>query len=1248
MASRRFKWTAAGSTVAAIGLAFVGYNLIAAQGQGVLAQEPLNLQVSTKASFIMAVDDSGSMNFQTQFPGADGEGCWSRSRQSFFGANGALLTSGDTCDYFFVAPGPRINDYHGVPPLDTLGFARSSDFNPTYYNPAVKYEPWIKADGTPDVQSPPGAARYDPRPAFSNAVLDLTTNYYGTTANDTYRMQDGMVLPAGTYYNGTTVARNTVWSGGSTKVYMRYWPATFYMKYTNDADALPVLPGTPNAYNGMTRTKVDNACGAGCAMWKYTITSSNAAALQNFANWFTYYGNRNRAMVAGLTRSMADVNKLRVGYFRINQNGSYNATNKRLTMRDMGVPTQKTALFNEMRELSAAGGTPNRPAVAAAALQFTRTDTDAPVQLSCQKNAVMLFTDGFSNSGGPTVGNQDENMGAPFSDGNSNTMADIVTQYYLSKNGQSPLRTDIVAGKVPVPEACKGANPDKKLDCQTNLHINFYGVTLGARGNLFNPDLVQDPYEDASIYTKWPGRTDDDRNTIDDIWHASVNTRGEYINARTPAEITDAMRRVLSAVTSGGSPSGGTGSSGARIGAGSISVAPEYQIENEGTDWFSKLQANRLSVDPTTRALVQTPYWEASAQLQSAATRRIFYTKNGATREFIGGNVTLDDLCTKPAAQYPGISGCTATDLAVNVGTLGVLSAADAVNYLRGDTSLEKRSGGKMRDRTTRIGDIITSSPVISSPIDDFGYRSMTGVIGTSYTAYLTSKANNANYMVYVGANDGMLHAFNGGMNAQGNTVTGGGTEAFAYIPNTSLGHMGNLLYPYNMANKGVQKFQHKYFVDGQITVGDTYYGNAWHTTLVGASGAGGRSVFGLDVTAPGSFGASNKLWEISDLDSTLPQAVRNNIGFVLGKPVIVPVLGTGTTPVWKAIFGNGFNSASGKAVLFVVDIATGATTMIEAVEAGSAVPSGSNGLASIVAIDRWGGTGQNVRTRDGFADTVYGTDQKGAVWKFDLRTNQNLTVPLFTTRPYVDGGITRRQPITGGITAGNGIKGGVMLYFGTGSFSFEEDGKDNSLQSLYGVNDAATGAVSSTLTRSNLTGRTVTTNGNLRTLTTNVTNPTNTQGWYLDLPLGTGTDAASERYVGNPSLANGIVAMTTYAPVPGGEGCSTPGVNWFFAFYPLTGEGALGRATLNSPGGTGFNEGTAGIRNNSTGSAPVLNNNPFALPRVPPPNLSGGTAPPSGPPTPPAVGCVQGYQNGPDTIYIPYPCGRQSWRQIQ
>src|SRR5690606_9126545 len=121
-----------------------------------------------------------------------------------------------------------------------------------------------------------------------------------------------------------------------------------------------------------------------------------------------------------------------------------------------------------------------------------------------------------------------------------------------------------------------------------------------------------------------------------------------------------------------------------------------------------------------------------------------------------------------------------------------------------------------------------------------------------------------------------------GGINADGVVDSAnGGREVFAYIPQAVLGHMGNLLYPYVASDDNDQKFDHRYFVDGPIAVSDAYYDGSWKTVLVGTTGAGGRSVFGLNVSNPGGFGANSRLWEIDDQHAD--SAVAANIGHVLG-----------------------------------------------------------------------------------------------------------------------------------------------------------------------------------------------------------------------------------------------------------------------------------------------------------------------------------------------------------------------------
>ncbi|WP_129136432.1 PilC/PilY family type IV pilus protein [Luteimonas sp. YGD11-2] len=1222
-----------------------------------LAQAPMNTQVQIPPSFIMALDDSGSMNWETLNNTRDGTFTWAREtsggQRRFYRANGTAFGYGEglnnTTNFLMVFAYPgRNNQQNRIPPVPNFGFARSHEFNPAYFNPAVNYVPWKRADGSDYLVVDPTNAPVDPRPAGSNNKLnhtiDLTQDLERDDGDWRFTVRQDMLIPAGTRFSGGNDCGNLHRGGGwnthtqditasqNCLVGFSYFPATYYLTSSTS----PGYTATPlqivNPVGGPPNT----------TLYRYEIRPENYAspaqydaAIQNFANWFTFYRTRREALISGLTNSLVAVNNMSVGWFRINDRSN-------VTMRDMSNLTQRQALFNDIYALRASGSTPNRRAVRHLGEQFKRTGSNAPVQLSCQRNAGMLFTDGYINEEGnsPTdYDNADGGMGPPFADNFSNTMADIVVPYYSQS-----LRPDIEANAVPVPAACAGPSPDPRLDCQRNLHMNFYGITLGTLGRMYGVTYLPDPEmpwvvspDPFTVHPGWVAPQDMHPNAVDEMWHATLNSRGEMINATTPAAITAAMRRILLTVAAGSSPSGTLALTGARVGTGSLSVTPEYEALNEGTDWSGKLSATRLSMSTGSNAIVQQFAWEASTRFPGHAIRssQTYFGRGATVHQFNAGNLNLSDLCTKSNELYPGMSRCSDTELTA----LGA-DAGSAVRYLMGDVTLEEQNGGFLRDRTTLLGDIVNSNPVVSSPRDDYGYRSLGGAIGTSYASYLQNKSSRG-YMVYVGANDGMLHAFNGGMSADGTVTSNGGRQEFAYIPTTALGHMGNLLFPYNPANGADQKFDHRYYVDGPVTVSDICgtscnASSDWRTALVATSGAGGRSVFALDVSSPGSFGASSRLWEISDLNTSLPQTVRDNIGFVLGRPVVVPVK-IGTNVRWYAIFGNGYNSKNGRAVLFIADLSgTSPVRMIEAVESGA--PPGVNGLGNIVVLDRKGASPGDW-VRDGFADTVYAADQKGAIWKFDLldTTNSTLTTPVFTTREHTEGGVVYRQPITGGMTAATGPGGGVMLYFGTGSFSFNGDPTDTSMQSLYAVNDPVNGPATSTLTRSHLVGQTVASDRSLDVVAT----PLASRGWYVDLPTG-------ERFVGNPRIASGVVFMPTYVPNAGGTGCATAGLNWLFGLNARSGAAGLSAARWGAPDGASPPEGTASVSLNTRGTAPVKDVGVNVLPRLSPP-VPDPTAP-GLPPNPPAAGCwmtvtVAGLV---DPLYLPYPCGRQSWRQIQ
>lgn len=1247
------------SVVAAGGVALLLSDSVGAnatrQGDGMLAQEPLHLGATVSPNFIMAIDDSGSMTFQTLLAGSDGEGCWKNN--SFF--TGTALNTDGSCEYYYVLPGQRVNNYHGIPPFDQFGFARSPDVNPSYFNPDKTYDPWINDQLASYGNASVTDTKIDPR---GTATVKLFESNFSTSFNNLFLVRDGMNIPSGVRFQAcsewdgsncedwdTYTSTGYAWQWGAQRIAIEHTPAVVYLKANR----------TISGYSAPVR--IAGACGTGCDLYRYVPTS--AEAKQNFANWFSYYGNRNRAMVAGLTRSLVDVSNLRVGYFTINsgrrtyQCGKNTCTAfdnyQPVSMLDVNNVAEKKQLMTQVLGLPASGGTPNRHAVGHIGSQFN-TNTNI-IQHACQKNAGMLFTDGFSNSGGPTgFGNADQNMGAPFSDSHSDTLADLATHYYSTTLRSGAFTT----GKVPPsnPAVCESgtAQEKKAADCNTNLHMNFYGVTLGARGELFGKvyGVTADGGTDGQLATTealalasspaWSAVVDDRRETVDEIWHATMNTRGRYINATTPADITIAMRDVLSSVGVGGGVSGSLAITGSRIADGSLSIEPKFN--RNGTDWYGDVIASKPSRGTGGR-IEYTTVWTASQKLPAPGSRKLFYgTSDGDSTPVVadfysGGPASLDALCANYAGGSCGpVAGTLISSLGVTIG--------EAIGYLAGNTALE---GSKLRKRTNRLGDIVNSTPAISAPTDDFGYALLRKADGSyefdpyDYQDYLDDKKDRKK-IVYVGANDGMLHAFHGET----------GVEQFGYIPATAVGHLGNLLFPTS------PNFQHRYYVDGPVVVSDAMFAiDDWRTVLIGTAGAGGRSVFGLDVSNVGTsaFASSNVLWEVNDRMTGGNSAAADRIGYVLGKPVVVPVRGADGVPVWKAIFGGGYanrlndaDTTKGTVTLFIVDVKTGTIDYIDAKETGG--PALPNGLGNVTAVDR-----QRVvssawqRGTDGMVDTVYAGDQHGNVWKFDLTKTGASRValggkPLFTAK---DGtlGTSKRQAIMGGLEVAAGPRGGVLVLFGTGSFAYDGDKLNTDVQSFYAVLDQPSESLTLPLSRGSLQVQTLST---ADIVSRSSVNYFTKRGWYLDLAV---TDSGNlvkkgERMVGYPRLEGSILYFPTYAPTEG-DACSGGGSNFLYGLSAISGSGALGAVRVGSPGGDSKAEGTGRLPLDTDGAAPIKDVNVYN---------TGKQAALTGSPDDAAVNAYNALAPeycaaivsvaGSEPLYRVRPCGRQSWRQIR
>lgn len=722
-----------------------------------------------------------------------------------------------------------------------------------------------------------------------------------------------------------------------------------------------------------------------------------------------------------------------------------------------------------------------------------------------------------------------------------------------------------------------------------------------------------------------------------------TGTPDNYFFARDPSKLKAALEEIFEAAAASDESTGG-GGAGARVGSDSFTVQAGYDVPDDSNDWTGWLRGFAVDTEGG-RGAVQ---WDAANGVPAHGSRRIYMATSPTVLRDDG---SVDDEVEAAEFKHSNLPGYTDVGKGMSLGLwvddlawLKTRDVADVVDYLRG------KSVPGFRQRSSVLGDIVNSDLAISTPRDDYGYGNWRyaasestpwkASLGESYQDYLEAKQGR-DPMVYAGANDGMLHGFTAGVD--------GGQEQFAFIPYGSLRHLGELANP---------AYDHEYFVDGGIAIGDAPFSASgdWRTVLVGSTGAGGGkrrvgggtvsdgSVFALDVSAPGSFDADDVLWELSGED-------HDDLGFVLGRPHIVPIKGSGG-PRWVALFGNGPNSSNGAPVLFVVDLQSG--RVLRALKPSGDDHAQRNGLMHIAPVA--------LANSDGLVDTVYGGDLRGNVWKFDLGDASSTEwevafggEPLFTA---MRGGA--RQPVAGAIEVSRGPVGGVTLFFGTGRYFAHGDNENTAVQTLYSIWDGP-GAARISGGRDALVAQTissgVTSNGHAtRNVSRNPVSYATHRGWYVDLLVN--DSAEGERFIGEPRLQSGKVIFPTY--VPGQAVCSAGGgTNWQYALDLLTGGAAMSGVSLDPAGDSPVCSGAdcGGISLNKGGdtSAPVKTVDVF-VPKPLRPGVGGG----GGVCTPGDEDCSVDellgaskctfvlHTPGADPLYLPRPCGRQSWRQVR
>jgi type IV pilus assembly protein PilY1 len=1053
---------------------------------------------------------------------------------------------------------------------------KSAAYNPLYYNPSVVYDPPLKYDAASNsysVYTTSFTAAYVNGFYPSHGTVDLSSRFRPTWSKDPSTSTQSESSGAPSCSSNSEKLRNNFAPNPAQEYQLppqpdqRYSgvPAYYYVYDTTLAACTSPALSNDNCYR---RVVVSTTSGPG-----------GKDERENFANWYSFYRTRNLMTATAATRALQDVPvTARVAWQSLNScNGTTSSSPGRLfdssctgwssTNYDKRIREFKGAhrenLFSWLSRFPANGGTPLREATSRAGEYFRTTGVSspyaqdpqvslgtAPHPLSCRPNFHILMTDGIWNdslgnfcsgsrcsnadNASRTLPTPDPKLGvkkydytprAPYRDSNGDSVADVAFHYWATD-----LQPNLTNNLMPYWADREGTDDEKfwnpKNDPATWQHMVTFTVGLGLGRTFTAPGLPWGGgthegtgYANLLAGTPWPATgADVSPGNVYDLWHAAINSRGQSFSADTPVELSRALATALNRILERQSAAAALTANSTRLSTGTLL----FQARFFSGTWMGSLTAYPIDTD----GVIGPVRWEATASGKIPThDRRNIFTWSGAA------GIAFDESSLTTAGLWTHID------------------SAALLNYLRGDKSNEYPSGAKYRSRSSPIGDIINSDPAFVYA-ENFGYRALPE--GSTYPTFVAAKKARAK-MLYVGSNDGMLRAVNADT----------GEEKFAYVPNEVIP---------NLAELARRDYGHRFYVDGSPTAWDAHFGSdGWKTILTGTTGAGGKSVFALDVTDPDAFSASKVLWEINQstpqrTGETVDPQYGTRLGYTIGQAVVVKL----NNGEWVAIFGNGYRNsveagaASAEASLYIVRLSDG--KLIRRIDTGVAGTADEpNGLGTPTLYDVDG---------DEVYDVVYAADNRGHVWKFDLTSTNPVSwriafdsasgfpngQPLFRARS-ASGEV---QPISARLelAAPPPGKPGIMVVFGTGRFFA---GKDSSslaanAQSFYGIWDNGSPVTEpkrdTALQKQRVLGtRTVTRVDpvtkvseqiGVRDLSAEPVDWSAKRGWFIDLP------DAGERVIGAAAVRGGRVIFTTQ--VPSTDPCEFGGSGWLMEVSATTG----------------------------------------------------------------------------------------------
>ncbi|MES2089783.1 MAG: PilC/PilY family type IV pilus protein [Pseudomonadota bacterium] len=738
--------------------------------------------------------------------------------------------------------------------------------------------------------------------------------------------------------------------------------------------------------------------------------------------------------------------------------------------------------------------------------------------------------------------------------GTPNTLADVAEYYYMT-DLRTPTLGNCTAGAGGSGDVCDNTGLTASgRDTALWQHMATFTLGLGVNGTLPYDRLYLDHATDStSSYYKlikggtsgleWPAPVANNATTIDDLWHTAVNGRGQYFGAKNATELTDGLKVALS--TMGSVP--GAGSS---VGVSTLEPTGTNNFAFGSTyatvDWTGNVMAYKVMSDGSISAPLSGT---AKAGVDNLALRKpnitdgrtIYYRRPATTtlRSFTYTNLNADSLganftnfCSRSVADVGTVYPSQCATLSATQKT-AANDGTKLVEWLRGYGAYEETNLANplFRTRVSALGDIVNSTPVyVGPPSLTYG--------DTGYAAFKTAQATRQ-AMVYVGANDGMLHAFP--VNASGL-----GNESWAFVPTAVMPNL------FRMANTDYAS-RHQYSVDGTPAIGDIQVAGVWKTILVGGLNSGGKGIYALDITNPSS---PQLLWEFTDTD----------LGYTYGKPIITK-RADGT---WVVVFASGHNN-TGNGYLYVRNANTGAQEVakIQTYTSGTTAAGTAASPSGLASLNAWVDS-----VTDNTAKRFYGGDLKGNVWRFDI---DNLTAPNGQAQrlAYLQNSDGTPQSITKRPMLAEvdylGIKYPVVMV-GTGRYLGETDLSDKTQQAIYAIKDPLTATDwGNVRADARMIAQSVTTvaSDKKRIASTSAVNWASGIGWRVDM-TDKNTNGVTERMT-----ADMLVQFTTLVVGTGVPGVSTTcspsgGTGWVYYLDIATGgtlQSASDIARFNSSG---------------------------------------------------------------------------------